>query len=57
MRISALVVVLAILLISPISVIAKSDDVNVLLGEMNNLYDKGKYEEAIPLDKRALKLT
>ena len=50
MRISAQVVVLAILLLSPVSSIAKSDDVSALP-------EQGKYEEAVPLAEQALEIT
>jgi len=57
MRISAQVVVLAILLLSPVSSIAKSDDVSALPEQVEGLFDQGKYEEAVPLAEQALEIT
>jgi len=57
MRISLLVSALAILLLSPISVVAQSDDVSALLEQVEALYDQGKYEEAILIAKQALEIT
>ena len=54
MRISALVVVLAILPLSPVLATAQSDDVGALIDEVGSLSGQGRYEEAIPIAERVL---
>ena len=52
MRISALFVVLAILLLSPAQGLAQSDDFGALIDEVGSLSGQGKNEEAIPIAER-----
>ena len=57
MRISALFVVLAILLLSPTQVLAQSDDFGALIDEVGSLSGQGKDEEAIPIAERVFEET
>jgi len=52
MRISLLVAALAILLLSPMQVLAQSDDVGALIDEVGSLSGQGRYEEAISIAER-----